>query len=169
MMKQENKSLRITALVPLLLFTVFASCVVIVLLFGAGNYQTLTQRDRESYQSRTAVQYLTTRIRQSDAAGMVFVGDFYEATPKASGNTVFICEMLDGTPYYTRIYCHDGYLCELFAEASAELAPEDGQRVFAAEGLQAMREADLLRFELAFADRDTTGFWVACRAGKEPL
>ena len=169
MMKQENKSLRITALVPLLLFTVFASCVVIVLLFGAGNYQKLTQRDRDSYQSRTAVQYLTTRIRQSDAMGMVFVGDFYEATPKTSGNTVFICETLGGTTFYTRIYCHNGYLCELFAEESAVLVPEDGQRVFAAEQLRVVGEGDLLSFELVFADRETTDFWVTCRAGKEPL
>ena len=132
-MKRENKSLRITALAPVLLFAVFASCVVIVLLFGADNYQTLTRRDRESYQYRTAVQYLTTRIRQNDAVGMVFVGDFDEAAPKESGDTVYIRETVGDRIFYTRIYCHDGYLCELFAEEASGPAPEEGERILPAE------------------------------------
>jgi len=168
-MKQENRSLRITALAPLLLFAIFASCVVIVLLFGADNYQKLVQRDRDSYQYRTSVQYLTTRIRQADAVGTVFVGDFYEAVPKESGNTVFICEMVGDRVFYTRIYCHNGYLCELFAEKTAILEPEDGERVFAAKQMQIVWDKSMLRFELELTDHRTAGFWVACRAGKETL
>ena len=169
MMKRENKSLRITALAPVLLFAVFASCVVIVLLFGADNYQTLTRRDRESYQYRTAVQYLTTRIRQGDVVGMVFVGDFDEAAPKESGDTVYIRETVGDRVFYTRIYCHDGYLCELFAEEASGPAPEEGERILPAERIQISRDGDRLRFELVFADSETVVFWVTCRTGKETL
>jgi len=169
MMKRENKVLHITTLAPLLLFAVFASCVVIVLLFGAGNYQKLTHRDRDSYQYRTAVQYLTTRIRQSDAAEMVFVGDFHVATPNASGDTVFIREMLGERTFYTRIYCHDGYLCELFAEEAAAMEPKDGERIFAVEQMRVVQDKDMLYFELAFANDKTANIWVTCRTGKETL
>ena len=88
-----------SALAPLLLFAVFASCVALILLFGADIYRNLSQRDQDNYQRRTAVQYVTTRIRQSDAEGMVFIGDFYEATPNTSGDTLFLCEELDGKPF----------------------------------------------------------------------
>ena len=168
-MKRENRFLRITALTPLLLFAVFASCVVIVLLFGADNYQKLTRRDRDSYEHRTAVQYLTTRIRQSDAAGMVFVGEFHEAVPKESGDTVFIRETLGERTFYTRIYCYGGYLCELFAEDTAELAPEDGERIFAAEQIRISGQKDSFYFELKLEDGQAFEFWVTCRTGKETL
>lgn len=169
MMKRNDRVLHITTVAPLLLFAIFASCVVIVLLFGAGNYQKLTRRDQDSYQRRTTVQYLTTRIRQSDAAGMVFVGDFYEATPKTSGDTVFIREVLGGRTFYTRIYCHDGYLWELFAEETATMEPADGERIFAVEQMRVVQDEDRLCFELAFANKEIANIWVTCRTGKETL
>lgn len=168
-MKRGNRSLRITALAPLLLFAVFASCVVIVLLFGADNYQKLTQRDQDSYQYRTAVQYLTTRVRQSDAVGTVFVGDFYEAVPKESGNTVFIYKTVGDRVFYTRIYCYDGYLCELFAEKNETLEPEDGERVFATKQMRVAWNEVRLCFELELTDSRTACLWVTCRAGRETL
>ena len=151
------------------MFAVFAACVVMVLLFGAESYRGLSHRDRQSYQQRTAVQYLTTRIRQSDADGMVFVGDFDTAQPNAAGDTLFICEMLNGRTYYTRVYCHEGYLCELFAEASEAFEPGDGQRVLQAEGLQITQQGQVLTMKLTFADGETAVFRVTCRAGKDGL
>lgn len=53
-------------LLALLLLLVFAVCVLSVLLTGAGTYQTLTRRDQDSYDRRTAAQYLATRVRQAD-------------------------------------------------------------------------------------------------------
>lgn len=151
------------------MFAVFAACVVMVLLFGAESYRGLSHRDRQSYQQRTAVQYLTTRIRQSDADGLVFVGDFDTAQPNAAGDTLFICEMLNGRTYYTRVYCHEGYLCELFAEASEAFEPGDGQRVLQAEGLQITQQGQVLTMKLTFADGETAVFRVTCRAGKDGL
>lgn len=168
-MKQRTKSFQISALAPWLLFAVFASCVVIVLLFGAESYRGLSHRDRRSYQQRTAVQYLTTRIRQSDVDGMVFVGNFDTAQPDAAGDTLFICETLGGRTYYTRIYCYDGYLCELFAEASEAFEPGDGQRVLQADGLQITHKERVLAMKLTFADGETATFRVTCRAGKDGL
>lgn len=47
-------------LLALLLLLVFAVCVLSVLLTGADTYQTLTRRDQDSYDRRTAAQYLAT-------------------------------------------------------------------------------------------------------------
>ena len=48
---------------------VFAVALLAVLLGGANVYDRLTARDSESYDSRTCVQYLTTKVRQSENAG----------------------------------------------------------------------------------------------------
>ena len=60
-------------LVILLLFGVFATCVLGVLLTGAGAYQRLTQRDRAAYERRICAQYIASRVRQGDVQGGVAV------------------------------------------------------------------------------------------------
>ncbi len=165
-MKQQNKSLCITTLAPILLFAVFASCVVIVLLFGANIYQKLALRDRENYQQRTAVQYMTTRVRQSDAAGMVFLGNFHEAVPQDAGDTVFIEEVVGDRTYYTRIYCYDGYLCEMFSEETSEFHPEDGERILEADQLRIRQAGACFWFEMTLPDGEMVSFMVTCRSGE---
>ena len=60
----------------LLLFGVFAVCILSVLLTGADAYRRLSQRDQSGYEHRTASQYLTTRVRQADRLGGVRVDTF---------------------------------------------------------------------------------------------
>ena len=64
-MREQNTKLHMSALLPLVVFALFAVCVLSVLLTGANVYQRLTQRDRDSYQRRTGAQYLATRGRQA--------------------------------------------------------------------------------------------------------
>ena len=71
MMNVMRKKRKTDALVVLLLFGVFAVCVLSVLLTGADAYQRLSERDRVSYDQRTAAQYLSTRVRQADRLGGV--------------------------------------------------------------------------------------------------
>ena len=168
-MKQRTKSIHMSALAPLLLFAVFASCVALILLFGADIYRNLSQRDQDNYQRRTAVQYVTTRIRQSDAEGMVFIGDFYEATPNTSGDTLFICEELDGKTFYTRIYCSGGYLRELFGDSTLEFAPEDGEIILQAQQMCLSTVDDTVSVTLNFGDGTEETVFLNIRTGKEIL
>ena len=49
-----------TDLMALLVFALFALCVLLVLLTGAKIYRNLVDRSRESYEARTAAQYITS-------------------------------------------------------------------------------------------------------------
>ena len=60
-------------LAALLLFGVFAVCVLAVLLTGADAYRRLTQRDQVAFDRRSCVQYIATKVRQADTAGNVAV------------------------------------------------------------------------------------------------
>ena len=44
-----------------------------ILLNGADIVQKVSARDRESFEKRTAAQYITTLVRQADQAGMIAV------------------------------------------------------------------------------------------------
>ncbi len=95
------------ALAALLVYGVFAACVLAVLLTGANAYRRLTLRDREVDNRRTCVQYIATRVRQSDHAGGVAVEDF------GGGALVLNAD----SDYPTWIYCRDGWLMELYCLA----------------------------------------------------
>ena len=126
-MKRNNG--KTNALVVLLLFGLFAVCILSVLLTGADAYRRLARRDQHSYDGRTAVQYLSTRVRQADGLGLVSVRSFEGA------DALVLTEEIEGQTYETLVYCHDGFLRELFSAAGSEFLPEDGEKVLEAQAL----------------------------------
>lgn len=126
---RREKDHSLNGLLALLLFGVFAACVLSVLLTGADAYQRLTERDRLSYESRTAAQYIATRVRQADRSAGVTVGTF------GTSDALELWETVDGETYLTRVYCYDGWLRELFSDAEGDFSPEDGEKVLEADSL----------------------------------
>lgn len=163
-----KKRTHISELLALLLLGVFAACVLTVLLSGARAYRRLTVRDDTVYDRRTAAQYLTTRVRQADAAGLVSVRDFTDSETAVSGNTLVLTEIIEGTPYATLVYCHDGYLRELFSDGSWEPSPEDGEKVLEAQSSAFTQSEDgLLTVELTAPDGTVERLFLALRSGEE--
>lgn len=162
-MKQRRQH-QMNGLLALLLFGVFAACILSVLLAGAGAYRRLTDRDSASYDARTAAQYLATRVRQADAAGQVFVASF---DGDSGSDTLFLTEDIGGTRYDTRVYCHDGYIRELFSAAGETLAPEDGEPVLEAQALTFGWTNGLLTAELTAPGGSTEQVILALRSREE--
>jgi hypothetical protein len=151
----------------LLLFCVFAACVLLVLLTGAGSYQRLTARDEESYDRRVCVQYIAARVRHADQAQSVYVGDF-DGNRSDSGDTLHLLEEIDGEQYDTRIYCYDGYVRELFASSDGDFAPEDGDTVLPAQSLSFSCDpsTELLTVHTANAAGQESSLSLALRSGE---
>ena len=105
-MRQETNNKKTGALAVLLLFAVFAVCILSVLFTGADAYRRLVQRDQESYSRRTAAQYLTARMHQNDRQGGVRVRPF------GDGDALVFAEQIDGVEYETLVYCYGGHLRE---------------------------------------------------------
>ena len=168
-MKKRFKQTDAAAPAPLLIFTIFAACILIVLLFGANIYQTFTERDRTGYDHRTIAQYITTRVRQSDGDTLPFVGDFDETDGKEAGNTFFIREKLGDITCLTRLYCHDGYLYELFAPDGMDFEPADGEQVLPLNALTFRMDGDLLFTEIEYPDGSCETLILHLRSKKEVL
>ena len=154
-MKEKSKKSNLTALAPLLIFLIFTICILTVLLTGADIYKKISLRDQNSFQRRTTVQYLTTRLRQSDSEGMVFVGDFSAENMSDTGDTLFLKEEIKGRTFFTRIYCHEGYLCELFSEAGLETSKQYGEQILKVNDLHFMIRDNLLYVKITHADSET--------------
>ena len=141
-MRMGQHKRKVDNLLVLLLFGVFAVCILSVLLTGADVYQRLTVRDQKSYDERTAAQYLAMRVRQADRLGDVSIRCF------EGQDAMVFTEVIDGSSYETLVYCFDGYLRELFVAAGGGFLPEDGEKVLAAQELSLRQEGQLLDVEL---------------------
>lgn len=141
-MKMKQNKRKTDALVVLLLFGVFAVCILSVLLTGADAYRRLAQRDQLSYDRRTAGQYLSTRVRQGDRLGNVTVASFEGV------DALVLSEEIEGETYETLVYCYDGYLRELFAAAGGGFLPEDGEKVLEAQSMSLQKDGQTLTVEL---------------------
>lgn len=141
MMKNNNGKI-ISGVSSLVVFCVFAVCTLVVLLLGAKSYSTLTSRDRQSWDSRICTQFLSSKLRQAGSASQVEIRAF------GDGDAILLHEEINGESYITRVYCHDGWLMELFTAAEAELAPEDGERITPMTGLEIISSDGLVRFRI---------------------
>lgn len=120
----EEKYSKRTDLLALMVFALFTLCLGMVLLTGAQSYRALVADSEANYEKRTAIRYLTTRVRQAER---ITVEDF------GGSDALVVVETAENETYLTRIYCYDGALRELFSTAEASLSPADGEIIVDAE------------------------------------
>lgn len=156
-MKRKTVQHHLDGLIALLLFGVFAVCVLAVLLTGADAYRRLTQRDMSAYDSRVCIQYIAARVRQADRSSGVSVEPF--------GGTQALVLTEEGG-YATYVYWHEGYLMELYTSIDGTLAPEDGERLMASGGLSLALEERLLTVELTQGTGERDTLCLSLRSGE---
>lgn len=127
--KIKTHASSIDNIVVLIVFCTFAFSVLMVLMLAAGVYRNISEITQSSENERTAYSYVRTKIRNADSAGAFYVAEFDGLS------ALYISEQIGGTEYQTVIYVYDGWLCELFSEASIEHTPADGTRITPAGGL----------------------------------
>ncbi len=145
----------------LMLFCLFASAVLLVLLAGANAYQKIADNMESQYAERTCLAYLDAKIRHYDETGMVDVESF------GGHDALALYEEFDGTRYKTLIYYADGFVRELFFEDGLEFQPEDGQVVVAAADLQVRKKTEnLLQLTCVGEDGRREQLLAYLRSGK---
>ena len=145
-METRMKKSNLGFLLVLLVFALFMVSALLVLLTGADVVQGITERDQKSYEQRTAVQYIATRVRQADQACMISV------RTTDAGDRLVLAEEIDGILFETLVYCHDGYLRELFCAGGYDPGAEFGEKILPAEQFCVIDQGEYLELEITFAD-----------------
>lgn len=158
-MKKSDSKRSISTLAALLLLGLFALSILGVLLTGAGIYQRLTRRDQESYDSRTCVQYVATKVRQAYSPDCVAVSEF------GDGECLVLTETIENQQYWTRVYCWDGWLMELFTVADGNFSPEAGEKILPVEKLCFHLENGFLTVELTDANGQESSLLLSMKEG----
>ncbi len=159
-MNRESSRTRLSGLVPLLLFAVLAVSVLTVLMTGAEQYGKLTDRDQCTFVTRTAGQYVRTKLRQS--GGEIGVEDF-NGSP-----AIAIRENLNDFACVTWLYCWDGYLRELFTLEGEVMSPDAGEKLLEMEALDAAMTDGLLTITLTDSDGGRQTILYHPESGADP-
>jgi len=137
-MKKTPNGKTASGVAALVIFCVFAVCALGVLLTGAKSYRNITARDAAAYDSRTCVQYISTKLRQVSAPENVEIAEF------GDGDALCLREEINGEYYLTRVYCHEGWMKELFTAENADLTAEDGEKIMPLEKLSIEKKGTLV-------------------------
>ncbi len=113
-MKQE-KHFIVDILFVLALFGVFAVSALTLVTIGADVYQHTVTDMSINYESRTAVSYITEKIRQNDMEDGICLTTLEDVPALCMRSRV------DEDIYCTYLYLYDGYLKELFMKQGASL------------------------------------------------
>ena len=160
-MKTNTKQSHVTGLITLLVFFLFALTLLSVVLSGARIYQNTVASGNQRYEARTAIRYMTTRIRQGDNSGQITVERFGNA------DALVIYESFGEERYQTRLYCHDGWLMELFCAEDAALSPSDGEKILPLQSLSLTMQDGYVLVEIRLPGDKLLSFPVALGSGKE--
>ena len=156
-MRRKSIQHHIDGLAALLLFGVFAACILAVLLTGADAYRRLTQRDQASYDRRTGTQYIATRVRQADRQDGVAVERFGDTDVLILGA---------GEEYVTYVYCWDGWLMELYSWSEEPLVLENGWQLLEAEEMKLSLEGGLLTVNITALGGGQDSLLLSLRSGE---
>ena len=117
----------------LLLFGLFAVCILVVLLSGTSVYDRLTRRDEAAFDSRSAAQ-------NAEAVSL---------RPGEDGSAMLCIRQNYGEDQYeTLLYCREGWLCELFEETGADIDASAGERILPVERLIGAYDNGLLTLSI---------------------
>ena len=143
-MNTKNESPHmIDVLFILTLFLVFALSSISVVGIGIQVYRTIVTDMDSNYNSRTAIAYVTEKLREADTSGAARLGTIDDCDALILSQTIGIKE------YCTYLYAYDGNLCELFASTEAELPASAGQSIMGIRSFQIYQEQDnLYRIEI---------------------
>lgn len=155
-MRKHSAEHHMDTLAALLLFAVFAACLLTVLLTGADAYRRVTARDGVSYSRRTCIQYVATRLRQAD---WVELESFGVTRALVLGDR-------EDPEHVTRVYYHEGSLMELYAEVGLDMSPEDGEEVIPCDWMRLSLEDGLLTIDLLDPQGEVTTLRLSLRAGE---
>ncbi len=147
----------------MILFGVFALSVLMVLMMGAQSYQGVVTSMKESYEERTCLQYIATKINHYSGENAVTVTEF------GDGSALALTETIGGNNYITYIYLYNGYAMELFCEEGINLSPSAGFTIMELEGLTVEEATPNLIYLTCTGSGGTADLFVGLHQGEGVL
>lgn len=141
-MKETKKRTGIVHLVSvLLIICVFAVSAMVLVNVGAIIYKNIAENNLETFQVRTSLSYVKTKINQYDSLEGVRVEE------KDGRKQLVLSEMIEDEIYDTIIYFYKGKLLEITHEQGGNFKPEDGFTILGVDQFEISEENGLVKLK----------------------
>ena len=144
---------------PVALFFVFAVSSLIVVLLATRIYKSVTENSTEHYTARTALSYISEKIRQNDESDTVSVGNLDDS------DCLILTSKNNDTAYTTYIYEHDGALKELSVKEGTTPLSSAGEFILETDSFQAEALSEhLFRFTITTEQKKSHSIVVGIKS-----
>ena len=152
---KRDKSI-VDALFLLALFGVFLICALFIVLFGAKIYRNTVNHSENNFNSRTALSYISEKIRQHDNANGI------ELIDDGAFTTLKLTKDYSGNAFNTYLYYNDGYLCEYTTNEGNVLNKDFGTKILKIKNMKIEEENKNLYRIMIIDEKDTvTDFYIS--------
>lgn len=156
---KRNKSI-VDFLFILALFGAFAITALFVVLFGARIYESTVNNMNSNYEKRTAMSYVTEKIRSHDYTDGANVDE--------TGSILKLYQTTGDKKYVTYLFVADGYLKEFTADEDYDFDYKAGTKILAIKDFSVKKENDsLYRFNITDTNGEKTEFFVTLYSGTD--
>ncbi len=140
----------------LALFGAFAITALFVVLFGARIYKSTVSNMNTNYEKRTAMSYVTEKIRSHDYSGGAEVNDTSD-----ENSVLKLYQNVGDKRFVTYLFVNDGYLKEFTADESYDFDYRTGTPILAINDFSVKKESgSLYHFDITDTNGEKTEFFV---------
>lgn len=158
----ENRQQRhiIDILFVLALFGIFALSAIFLITIGANIYGKTMANMEKNFGTRTALAYITEKVRQSDLENQISVGEL-DGCP-----ALVISSGTGENQYKTYLYEYQGTLKELMMKQDILLSPSAGQDILAVSGFELLPVNNrLLNCRITINNGQSYDLFISVHAG----
>lgn len=159
-MEEKQPKHIIDTLFVIALFCLFALSAIFLITIGANIYGRTVNNIEDNFSNRTALAYITEKVRQSDNAGSLSIGAFHGCP------ALIITSKIENTEYCTYLYEYDGYLREIMLRRGMAIDPAIGQSIIAVSDFSLTPINDhLMNCGITIDDTENYNLYITVHSG----
>lgn len=156
----NDKGHSIDTLFAILLFSILTLCALSIIVLGGKVYQNIAKNMDENFTSRTALSYISNKVKQHDKTDSVLVES------RQGEEALILKEDIDGTIYETWIYYDNGSIKEIFTEEGTDIPLDTGTVILNAQDIHfKLTGSNLLHTEVISKDGGSMKLLLNLRSG----
>lgn len=159
-MEEKQQRHIIDILFVLALFGIFAFSAIFLITIGADIYGKTMDNMEDNFDTRTALAYITEKVRQSDLENQISIGEF-DGHP-----ALIISSDTRENQYRTYLYEYQGSLKELMMKQDILLSPSAGQDILAISDFELLPvNSRLINCRITISSQQTYDLYISVHSG----
>lgn len=158
MRETKNRTGLVHLVSVLLIICIFAVSAMVLVNVGAIIYKNIAENNLETFQVRTSLSYVKTKINQYDGTDSVKVEE------KDGRKQLVLSEAVENEIYDTIVYFYNGKLLEITHEQGAEFKPEDGFTILSVDKFEFSEEGGIVKMKATNKNGESETMFVKIRS-----